>query len=69
MVAIDEKNNPASVPGLILENLEETRRFYHAFRRKELKKMYRDEAANIITPMAMPEYLELLSDERCVIAL
>ena len=69
MVAIDEKNNPATVPGLILETLEDTRRFYKALRRKELKKLHRDEEASIPTPVDMQEYAEFLSSERCVLAL
>jgi uncharacterized protein (TIGR00369 family) len=68
MVALNEKNEPAAVPGLVLETLEESRRFYQALRRKELRQHYRDEAAKMETPTDMAEYAKLLKSERCQIA-
>jgi hypothetical protein len=49
--------------------MEESRRFYQAIRRKELKKQYRDEAEKMETPTEMDEYAKLLSNERCQVLL
>src|SRR6195952_2079687 len=43
MVARDEQNKPAIIPGLILENRTHVRRFIEAKRRKELKQNYKQE--------------------------
>src|ERR1700754_644364 len=44
MVAKDENNKPAQVPGLIVENREQVRRFIEAIHRKHLKQNYKREA-------------------------
>lgn len=65
MVAFGDDNKPARVPGLILENNEQARRFYKAFLRKELKKKYKNEEALTITIDSMQEYADVLKSERC----
>ncbi len=69
MVAKDENNRPVLVPGLLLETLEESRRFYQALRRKELKKHYQDEEKQMLAPGTINEYTRLLQKERCKIQL
>jgi acyl-CoA hydrolase len=66
MVALDEHNKPIQVPGLILQNRNEVRRFYEASRRKEFRKTYKAEE-NRIKAVNIEEYLETLKEERCVI--
>ena len=66
MVAKDENNHPVKVPGLILENKEQVRRFVEGKRRKELKQGYRDEMKRIKAPVNFEHCLELLKNERCV---
>src|SRR3954463_16002868 len=41
MVAKDEQNNPIQIPGLILENKDQVRRFIESRRRKEIKQNYK----------------------------
>jgi acyl-CoA hydrolase len=67
MVALDDNNKPAKVPGLILQNRNEIRRFYEAARRKEFKKEYKTEQIKIKASTDIEDYLETLKDERCVI--
>jgi len=67
MVAKDETNKPVKVPGLILENKEQVRRFVETMRRKELKQGYKAEVKRIKTPVNFERCLELLKEERCVI--
>lgn len=43
MVAIDENGKPAPVPGLILENAEEERRYRAALKRRRIRKMRSEE--------------------------
>lgn len=68
MVAFDDDNKTVQVPGLILENHTQARRFYEAFQRKELKKKYREEAASKKVIKTADEYLDLLKGERCMLA-
>ncbi|MDB5010741.1 MAG: acyl-CoA thioesterase [Mucilaginibacter sp.] len=68
MVAKDENNKPVQVPGLILENRVQVRRFIEARRRKEIKQNYKQEVDEITMP---DDYLlceQLLTGERCLIA-
>lgn len=67
MVAIDDDNKPAKVPGLILQNTEETRRFYEALKRKELKKSNKVAEAEFKKTFGIQEYTAILKDERCII--
>jgi uncharacterized protein (TIGR00369 family) len=69
MVAKDEQNQPTQVPGLILENRSEVRRFVEAIRRKELRQNYRLEVEHIKTPMNYERYEHLLTGERCKLAI
>src|ERR1700744_292589 len=47
MVAKNEDNQPVEVPGLILEDRNQVRRFIEARRRKQLKQSYKQEAEEI----------------------
>jgi uncharacterized protein (TIGR00369 family) len=68
MVAIDEETHrPVTVPGLILEAEEDSRRFYEALRRKELKKQYKEEESRMKSPTDMQQYSSLLANERCLV--
>jgi uncharacterized protein (TIGR00369 family) len=66
MVALGENSEPTTVPGLILETVEESRRFYEAARRKELRKQYKKEEQNFIKIHTQEEYASLLANERCM---
>jgi uncharacterized protein (TIGR00369 family) len=66
MVAKDDQNRPAKVPGLIVENREQVRRFIEAIHRKQLKQNYKREAKQIKVPNDPEKLLELLKGERCV---
>jgi len=68
MVAKDEQNNLVQIPGLILENREDVRRFYETRRRKQLKQNYKHEADAIKVPEDLESCLKLLAGERCIIA-
>lgn len=50
MVAKDEQNLPVEVPGLILENQEQVRRFIEAKERKEIRRHYRKELEQVNIP-------------------
>lgn len=67
MVAMGDDNKPLKVPGLILQNDVETRRFYKALHRKELKKTYKNEEASFDKNFETSDYLEILRNERCII--
>lgn len=68
MVAKDEHNKPAKVPGLILENREQVRRFIEARRRKEIKQSYMKEVEQIQMPDNYEHCIELLHGERCLVS-
>ena len=65
MVAKDEQDRPAIVPGLILEDHEDIRRFLEAIQRRELKNRYKQELVNAKTRLSVEEELHLLENERC----
>lgn len=67
MVAKDDTNKPTVVPELVLENEEDARRFLEAIKRRELKEKYRDAFDNARTRLDVPENLDKLADQRCVI--
>jgi uncharacterized protein (TIGR00369 family) len=67
MVAKDEKDKPTPVPGLILENREEVRRFLEAIKRKEIKMMFQEEFNEAKTNLTVEQELTELADERCKI--
>ena len=68
MVAKDEQNVPVLVPGLILENKEQVRRFVEAKRRKQLKQNYKQEAGHIKVPESEEQCAHMLANERCIIS-
>ena len=67
MVAKDENNNSTIVPGLILENEQQVRRFVEAIRRKELKQNYQAEAELIKAPVNFEKCEHLLTGQRCTV--
>lgn len=69
MVAKDEHNQPAEVPGLILETPEQVRRFEEARRRRELKQQYTNEIHKIKAELNYENCKAVLAGERCLIAL
>ena len=68
MVAKDENNKPVVVPGLILENRNQVRRFIEAKRRKEIKQSYKQEIDAITVPDEYEHCQNMLAGERCHIA-
>ncbi|MGN6637680.1 MAG: acyl-CoA thioesterase, partial [Mucilaginibacter sp.] len=68
MVAKDENNQPVQVPGLILENRDQLRRFIEARQRRQLKQNYKREADGIVMPDNEEECIQMLAGERCVIS-
>lgn len=68
MVAKDDENRPTEVPGLILEDKEDVRRFLESIRRKELKSQYKELLDNAKTSMLVDEEIHKLDDERCLLA-
>ncbi|MDB5157681.1 MAG: acyl-CoA thioesterase [Mucilaginibacter sp.] len=67
MVAKDENNKPAQIPGLILESRDHVRRFIEAKRRKEIKQNYKQEINQIAVPEGISECEQLLSGERVIL--
>lgn len=65
MVAKDENGKPTTVPGLVIENKEELRRFMVAIKRKELKGTYKDELDLVKTNLLDNNDLSILKNERC----
>jgi uncharacterized protein (TIGR00369 family) len=68
MVAKDDDGKPTEVPPLSLETKEDIRRFMEAIKRRELKATYAGEFDNEKTRMKVEENVEMLKQERCVIA-
>jgi uncharacterized protein (TIGR00369 family) len=68
MVAKDDDNNLVQVPGLILENREDVRRFIEARRRKEIKQNYRKESDAIRMPNDFEQCKLMLEGERCIVS-
>ncbi|MBB6126824.1 acyl-CoA thioesterase [Mucilaginibacter lappiensis] len=68
MVAKNEDNKPVKVPGLILENREQVRRFIESRRRKEIKQSYMQEVEQIQMPDNYEHCIALLLGERCLVA-
>ena len=65
MVAKDDTGNLTQVPGLILENKTDARRFLEAIKRKELKNAYKQELNNAKTILELDQNKHLLNNERC----
>jgi len=68
MVAKGEGEQPTQVPGLILENREDARRFLEAIKRRELARRYQTEFSTTKSILQVEEELHLLRTERCHIA-
>ncbi len=69
MVAFGDDNKKVKVPGLILENYNQARRFHKAVLRKKLKVKYKQEEVLMISIDTAAEYQEALKDERCMLDL
>lgn len=67
MVAVNDVNEPVQVPGLILQNDDEIRRFFQAYHRKELKKYYQKDEKRMKSDFEMAESMDLIKNERCLI--
>jgi uncharacterized protein (TIGR00369 family) len=67
MVAKHEDGTLAEVPGLILENREDIRRFLEAIKRKELKNTYKQELDIAKSNLQVEAELFKLQNERCQI--
>jgi uncharacterized protein (TIGR00369 family) len=67
MVCMGADSRPKEIPGLILENKEDVRRFLEAIKRKELKKAYKEELNNQKTRITVNNELHKLEHERCII--
>jgi uncharacterized protein (TIGR00369 family) len=66
MVCMGADGKPKEIPGLILENKEDARRFLEAIKRKELKKSYKEELNNQKTRITVDRELYRLEHERCI---
>lgn len=67
MVAKDENGQVTQVPGLILENKEDARRFLEAIKRKELKNTFKKELDNATTLLEVDSNRHIFLKERCKI--
>jgi uncharacterized protein (TIGR00369 family) len=65
MVAKGDDDKPTQVPGLILENREDARRFLEAIRRRELSQRYQSELKEAKSKLTVEEELYRLEGERC----
>ena len=65
MVAMGESNQPVLVPGLLLNSETEVRRFVQAFKRKQIKKHYKQEEQLMKQTYSIEEYMAVLENERC----
>jgi uncharacterized protein (TIGR00369 family) len=62
-----ENGVPVTVPGLILETKEETKKFLEAMKRKELKTSYREELRAARVNLLEKDEELLLKGERCLV--
>ncbi len=67
MVAKDDDGNLTKVPGLILENKIDARRFLEAIKCKELKNTYKKELNNAKTILEIDSNSHIFENERCKI--
>lgn len=67
MVAKDETGRPTAVPGLLLENEEQVRRFLKAIRLKQLRSQMKRDLENIPLYESIQQAQELLKKEHCQI--
>jgi acyl-CoA hydrolase len=69
MVATDDFGRRLYVPGLLLENIEQIRRFYEARERRSLRTAFKTEEARMKETIATDIYQQLLKNERCLVQL
>jgi acyl-CoA hydrolase len=65
MVAFGDDNKIIRVPGLLLENHTQARRFHKALLRKDQKKKSKNEELLNVTIDTTEEYNQVLKGERC----
>lgn len=68
MVAKGDDDKPTQVPGLLLENPNDTRRFLEALKRRELAQRYQSEFAEAKHGITVEAELYRLENERCQLA-
>lgn len=68
MVAKGDDGKPMRVPALLLENDEDIKRFIESMRMKEIKTKVRDAMDDAKSTLDVARAIELLKNERCVIA-
>ena len=68
MVAKDEEGKLTQVPGLMLENKTDARRFLEAIKRKELRSIYKHELNNAKTMLEIEQNKHILDNERCAMS-
>jgi acyl-CoA hydrolase len=65
MVAKGEDDLPTQVPGLLLENQNDVRRFLDALRRREIKGRYQADLNRATGSQSLGQELHRLAGERC----
>lgn len=68
MVAKGDDDKPTQVPGLILEDRNDARRFLEALKRRELAQRYQSEFAQAKTVLTVEQEMHKLEGERCRLA-
>ncbi|MHC2990350.1 thioesterase [Pontibacter sp. HJ8] len=68
MVAKGDDDKPTTVPGLILQNRDDARRFLEAIKRRELSKRYQSEFTQAKDSLTVEQELHKLEGERCTLA-
>ena len=66
MVAFDEQNKTVQVPGLILQDHTQVRRFYEAAHLKKMKKKFKEEGVFKEVINTTETYLDLIKSERFI---
>ena len=69
MVSKDDEDKPAIVPPLLLESVEDVRRFADSILRKQLRSYQRQEMDKSRADFDLKEEMEVLRNSRCVIEL
>jgi len=69
MVAKGDDNKPQQVPELVLENVEDIKRFIEAMRVREIKEKVREEMDDAKSTIEVANANEVLKGERCIIKL
>lgn len=65
MVAKDEEGNPTPVPGLLLENRDDIRRYLEAIKRRDLRNRFHTELEDERLQLDLHSELHLLEGRRC----